>query len=74
MWLLNTQVGRISVPHSFLSLNPGFSRAVFLPEVTVEGLSLNDVSMLNAKVHSIMENALIEYKAKWISPEFQLQS
>jgi 1-acyl-sn-glycerol-3-phosphate acyltransferase len=51
---------------SIFSLNPGKSRSVFLPEVSVEGLTLNDISFLRNKVFNIMENALVQYKAAWI--------
>lgn len=51
---------------SVLSLNPGKSRAVFLPPVSVEGLGANDVSLLKAKVFGVMEEALKQYKASWI--------
>jgi 1-acyl-sn-glycerol-3-phosphate acyltransferase len=52
--------------HSVFSLNPGKSRAVFLPEISVEGLAANDMQELKEKVYSIMEKALREYKAAWI--------
>src|SRR5215213_7215181 len=51
---------------SIFSLNPGKSRAVFLPEIGVEGLTLSDAAVLKAKVFSIMESALIAHGAKWI--------
>ena len=51
---------------SIFTLNPGMSRSVFLPEISVEGFSLNDAAVLKAKVFSIMEAALVEYGAKWI--------
>ena len=51
---------------SIFSLNPGKSRSLFLPEVSVEGLTLNDAASLKAKVFSAMEAALIEHKAEWI--------
>ncbi|MGN6400158.1 MAG: lysophospholipid acyltransferase family protein [Flavisolibacter sp.] len=51
---------------SIFTLNPGKNRAVFLPEVSVEGLTLNDVPLLRNKVFDIMENALVQYKAAWI--------
>src|SRR4029079_8381318 len=40
-----------SRPHykSIFSLNPGKSRSVFLPEVSVEGLTLDDVTLLKEK-------------------------
>jgi 1-acyl-sn-glycerol-3-phosphate acyltransferase len=51
---------------SIFSLNPGKSRSLFLPEVSVEGLTLHDVASLKAKVFSVMEAALVEHKAEWI--------
>lgn len=51
---------------SILSLNPGKSRSVFLPEVSVEGLTLNDVGILKEKVFKIMEGELVRRGAKWI--------
>jgi len=51
---------------SIFSLSPGISRSVFLPEVSVEGLTLDDLPMLKTQVHATMEFALIEYGAKWI--------
>lgn len=55
---------------SVFSLNPGISRAVFLPEVSVKGLTMDDVKKLKQEVYSRMEGALIQYKASWIrTPE-----
>jgi 1-acyl-sn-glycerol-3-phosphate acyltransferase len=51
---------------SIFSLNPGQSRSIFLPEVSVEGLTLSDVQMLKSKVAALMESTLIEYRASWI--------
>lgn len=51
---------------SVLSLNPGRSRSVFLKEISVEGLTSNDVNTLKQKVFSQMEEKLIEYNADWI--------
>lgn len=51
---------------SVFSLNPGKSRSVFLPEVSVDGLTLEDVGMLKQKVYQIMEEELIKRNAKWI--------
>ena len=52
---------------SIFSLNPGRSRAVFLPEVPVDGLAATDVPQLREAVRSIMEKALREHGAKWIT-------
>lgn len=51
---------------SIFSLNPGISRSLFLPEITVSDLTIDDTQLLKAKVYSVMEKALIEYKAEWI--------
>ena len=53
---------------SIFSLNPGRSRVVFLPEVSVEGFTLQDTAALKQKVFEQMEEALVRYKAAWISP------
>lgn len=52
---------------SIFSLNPGISKAIFLPEVPVESLTLKDVASLKATVFNQMEAALIKYKASWIN-------
>lgn len=51
---------------SIFSLNPGQSRSIFLPEVSVEGLSLENINELKEQVFKLMEQALINYDAKWI--------
>ncbi len=53
-------------PSSVFSLNPGKSRAVFLPEIAVQGLTLKDVAFLKSKVYTIMEKELVSLGAKWI--------
>lgn len=50
----------------FFTLNPGKSRSVFLEEVPVEGLTINDLPALKNKVYNIMEEKLREYKVGWI--------
>lgn len=52
---------------SIFTLNPGRSRSVYLDEIPVEGLTMNDVALLREKVYKIMEEALIKYKASWIN-------
>lgn len=52
---------------SIFSLNPGKSRSVFLPEVSVKGMDAEDVPMLKEKVFKIMEEKLLEYNASWAS-------
>jgi 1-acyl-sn-glycerol-3-phosphate acyltransferase len=53
---------------NLFTLTPGKSRAVFLQEVPVDGLTLDDVSTLKQKVYELMEKKLIEYGATWIKP------
>jgi 1-acyl-sn-glycerol-3-phosphate acyltransferase len=51
---------------SVFSLTPGKSRAIFLEEISVEGLMQKDLPMLKQKVYDIMDKKLREYKASWI--------
>jgi 1-acyl-sn-glycerol-3-phosphate acyltransferase len=51
---------------SIFSMNPGKSRSVFLPEVSVEGLTTNDVGGLKEKVFEMMKEELVRREAKWI--------
>lgn len=51
---------------SVLSLTPGRSRAVYLQEISVDGLTVKDVGMLKEKVYNLMQEKLIFYKASWI--------
>lgn len=51
---------------SIFSMNPGRSRAVFLPAIPVDGLGLKEVSALREKVYKIMEEELVKRKASWI--------
>ncbi len=51
---------------SIFSLTPGRSRTIFLEEIPVEGLTLDDVEMLKEKVYKAMEDGLIRYNASWI--------
>jgi 1-acyl-sn-glycerol-3-phosphate acyltransferase len=51
---------------SIFSIRPGRSRSVYLEEIPVEGLTLDDVELLKEKVYRIMEAGLIKYKASWI--------
>jgi 1-acyl-sn-glycerol-3-phosphate acyltransferase len=53
---------------SVFSLNPGKSRALFLPEIPVAGLTTSDVSQLKEKVFSLMKAELLQHDAAWISP------
>ena len=54
---------------NLFTLTPGRSRAVFLEEVPVDGLTMDDLPVLKQKVYELMERKLIEYKASWISPK-----
>ena len=56
---------------SIFSLNPGKSRAIFLEEIPVEGLTQKDVAMLKQKIYDLMDRKLREYKATWIKPSPQ---
>jgi 1-acyl-sn-glycerol-3-phosphate acyltransferase len=49
-----------------LSLTPGRSRAVFLAEIPVAGLGIEDTAALKEKTYQVMEEALIRYNASWI--------
>ena len=51
---------------SIFSLNPGKSRVVYLEEMSVEGLGVNDVLVLRDMVYQKMEAALNAYNASWI--------
>jgi 1-acyl-sn-glycerol-3-phosphate acyltransferase len=64
-FLLLDAFDRMHYRHLF-TLTPGKSRAVFLHEVPVDGLTLDDVPYLKQKVYELMEKKLIEYKASWI--------
>lgn len=64
-FLLLDAFDRMHYKHLF-SLTPGKSRAVFLQEFPVDGLTLYDLPALKQKVYELMEKKLIEYKATWI--------
>ena len=53
---------------SVFSLTPGKSRAIFLEEIPVDGLTQHDLPLLKQKVYDIMDQKLREYKASWIKP------
>lgn len=53
-------------PKSIFSLNPGKSRAVFLPEISVNGFTLTNLADLRIKVYHAMEMELQKQKASWI--------
>jgi 1-acyl-sn-glycerol-3-phosphate acyltransferase len=53
---------------TIFSLRPGRTRAVYLPAIEVEGLTMEDLPDLKARTYRLMEEALIRYKASWIQP------
>jgi 1-acyl-sn-glycerol-3-phosphate acyltransferase len=52
---------------TIFSFSPGKSRAVFLEEVSVKGLNQHDLPELKNGVYNQMHEALIKYKAGWIT-------
>jgi 1-acyl-sn-glycerol-3-phosphate acyltransferase len=50
-----------------LSLEPGKCRVVYLEEVNVQGMTLQDVEFLKTKVYNQMDDALRRYGATWIN-------
>ncbi|RYG25438.1 MAG: 1-acyl-sn-glycerol-3-phosphate acyltransferase, partial [Chitinophagaceae bacterium] len=52
--------------HTVFTLSPGGSRAIFLPEISVEDYSISDIQLLKQKTYNVMEDALLRYKASWI--------
>ena len=53
--------------NSIFSMTPGKCRTIFLKEIPVDGLTLDDVDLLKEKVYKAMEAGLIRYKASWIN-------
>jgi len=53
---------------SIFSLNPGRSRAFFLPEIPVTGLTPDDLPALKDRVYRLMAAELIRHRASWIDP------
>lgn len=51
---------------SLLCLRPGITRAIFLPEVDVQGLTLADLPSLKQQVFALMEAGLIRHRVSWI--------
>jgi 1-acyl-sn-glycerol-3-phosphate acyltransferase len=51
---------------SLLSLRPGITRAIFLPEVGVQGMTVADLPTLKQQVFSQMEEGLVRYRVSWI--------
>jgi 1-acyl-sn-glycerol-3-phosphate acyltransferase len=57
---------------SIFSLTPGRNRAIFLEEISVEGLTQQDLPALKKQVYDLMDKKLREYKAPWIrNPQTQ---
>lgn len=56
---------------TIFSITAGRSRSVYLEEIPVDGLSLDDVDLLREKVYKLMEEKLIAYKASWIKTTAQ---
>lgn len=52
---------------SVFTLNPGKLRTVFLPEISVEGLTMSDLPYLREKVYKMMEENLRRYNVSWMS-------
>lgn len=59
---------------SVLSLTPGRSRVIYLQEIPVTGLTLQDVNSLKEKVYQLMEEKLIYYNASWITKPAGMKS
>jgi 1-acyl-sn-glycerol-3-phosphate acyltransferase len=51
---------------SIFSLTPGSTTTVFLDEIAVAGMTLEDLPALKEQVYRLMEEKLITYKAGWI--------
>jgi len=65
-FLLLDAYDRMHYRHLF-TLTPGKSRAIFLEEVPVDGLTMDDLPELKQKVFNLMESKLVAYHASWIS-------
>lgn len=52
---------------SIFAMTPGKCRIVYLEEIPVNGLNIEDVQVLKQKVYNTMESKLIHYDAAWIS-------
>lgn len=50
------------LPANFMKISPGKCRVVFLPPVSVTGLTLDDINTLKQKVYDIMDTELRKYK------------
>jgi 1-acyl-sn-glycerol-3-phosphate acyltransferase len=54
--------------YSIFSVNPGKSRAFYLEEISVEGLTLDDLESLKNQVYAQMEKELLGRKVPWVRP------
>ena len=54
---------------SIFGMTPGICRIVYLEEIPVDGLNIEDVHLLKQRVYAIMEKKLMEYKAAWVKPQ-----
>lgn len=52
---------------SLFSLRPGITRAIFLPEIPVQGMTVEDLPVLKQLAFDRMEEGLIRYRASWIA-------
>jgi len=60
---------------SIFSLNPGRCRIVYMNEIPVQGMTVNDIPALKEKAYKMIEDKLIEYKVSWIdNPGIKPQS
>jgi 1-acyl-sn-glycerol-3-phosphate acyltransferase len=59
---------------SVLSLTPGISRVVFLEEVPVDGLSIQDLPQLKQKVYNVMKKGLMRYGFKDVPLQTEIQT
>jgi len=62
------------LPGSLWTLNPGKCRAVFLDEIPVEGLTLDDLPTLKEKTYNMMSEKLRAYRAPWIKDEQEIKT
>lgn len=48
------------------TINPGVNRSVFLEEINVQGLTIDDIGDLKQKIYTLMAEKLREYGAAWV--------
>jgi 1-acyl-sn-glycerol-3-phosphate acyltransferase len=51
---------------TLFSLRPGPTRAIFLPEIDVQGLTTADLPQLKSRVYQLMEEGLLRHHASWV--------